>query len=328
MWEGWKDIEGYIYLYDDIPRVLTKTYDFTNWIKFSDYGIMRGRPQITGSSRNGSSYTIPGRNGTIYPSNVTRGNAKVSVELLIANTWTHASSAFTAIERTDQLTVLLQQAKYFAYTEPGRDQDSYFVIRDVKSTITDYDKDAQILQIEFEVHPVRYWTSGLMGICFGQGNDDGLTVYNNFYVQTGTYAGKFLCGVESVTYSAFNNLHFSRNSEVIKPFITNLQGTGQKNAQGKDTTRISIYLDKQLDPGHWEIESAVYLKAGKTLPQGTTLDTDKCLCYANVNSEYVNENSKMRGDYELLYVPVGRKARFHSNLTGDQYLFTNEGMLI
>ena len=327
MWEGWKDIECYAYIYDEIPRVAQTAYDFTNWIKFSDYGIMRARPQITGSSRNGSSYTIPGNHGTLYSSEMTNGNAKVSVEMLIANVWTHSSSDYTAIERADQLVSILRQAKYFAYTEPGRDQDSYFIVRDVKFTYTDYDKDCQILKIEFEVHPIRYWLSGLIGVPFGQGNEGGITVYNNYYALTGDYAGKFVCGIETYNHT-FDVLHFSRNSEVIKPIITNLQGTGQKDEHDKDTTRISCYLDKQLDPGHWEHEVAVYLKYGKTLPTGTTLDTMKCLIYANVNAEYVNENSKMKGDYTGLYVPVGRKARFHSNFTGDQYLFTNEGMLI
>lgn len=324
MWEGWKNIDCYLYLGSMIPRTTESTYDFLSngWIPLSNYGIMRGRPQITGSSRNGSSITIPGRNGTIYDANTARNNAKVSIELLVANVWTHKDADVLAIDRADQLMVLAQSAKYFAYKEPGRDLDSYFIVRDTKITITDANENAQTVKIEFEVCPVRYWISGLIGHVV---NTEGVTIYNNFLKN-----GEFLCGIEKP--NAWSDIHYGRNSEPIRPVFDPLQGTGT----------MSIYLDNPANPGAWGTR-VEFIKGTNVpgVPTGTILDTDKCLAYAmDDHGVYTNENDHFgpgeddsgktyTGDYTNFWVPVGRAARVHVNFQSSTvYIYTNEGMLI
>lgn len=316
MWEGWKNIEGYLYLYDEIPYSTDTTYEFNGWIPLSKYGIMRERPQITGSSRSGSSITIPGRNGSTYPADITRGNAKVSIDLLVANTWTHANSAYSAIERADQLITMAMQAKYFAFKEPGRDIDSYFVIRNVNTTLSDAYEDAQVVKIDFEVHPVRYWISGLLAFPIGPG-DNGKTIYNNYPVVTGNDT-EWRCGTDFYTPPAGSPnpyLHYERNSEIIRPVFVIENG---------GTVDISIYLNSESG----SMQKITEIKA-KNLENFTVLDTNKCLAWTYLNNEVANRNTKFSGDYTLLWTPVGRRARYHaSNTSSGVKMYTNEGMLL
>lgn len=316
MWEGWKDIEGYLYLFDEIPYSTDTTYSFDGWIPLSKYGIMRGRPQITGSSRSGSAITIPGRNGSTYPADITRGNAKVSVEVLIANTWTHLSSEYKAIERADQLINMAMRTKYFAFKEPGRDLDSYFIVRNVNTTLSDADKDAQVVKIDFEVHPVRYWISGLLAFPIGPG-DNGKTVYNSYPVVNGAET-EWRCGTDFYTPLPGDPnpyLHYERNSEIMRPVFVIENG---------GTVDISIYLNSESG----SMQKVTEIKA-KSLETFTTLDTNKCLAWTYLNNVVTNMNTKFSGDYTLLWTPVGRRARYHaSNTSSGVKMYTNEGMLL
>lgn len=320
MWEGWKNIECFIYLFDEIPYSTDTTYSFDGWIALSKYGIMRGRPQITGSSRSGSAITIPGRNGSTYPSDATRDNAKVSIELLVANAWTHKNSSFTAIERADQLVTMAMRTKYFAFKEPGRNLDSYFIVRDTSATISDSDENALAVKLDFEVHPVRYWISGLLAFPIGPA-DNGKTVYNNFpYVigEGNDIITEWRCGTDFYTPPDGEPnpyLHYERNGEIIRPtFIIENGGT----------VDISIFLNSESG----SMTKVTEIKA-KSLENFTILDTNRCLAWTYINNEVANRNSKFSGDYTLLWTPVGRKARYHaSNNTSQVKMYTNEGMLL
>lgn len=136
------------------------------WNAASTYGIVRGRPTLTPASMNGQGVTIPGRNGTVYSSSSTRGNAKLQIDILVDNSWVHNETQNgTVTSRADILMTLIRDAKYISYKMPGVPADFYLkVTRKVDVTVGNLDKNAVIVQATLEVKPFKYKFTGLKPI--------------------------------------------------------------------------------------------------------------------------------------------------------------------
>lgn len=140
--------------------------DERHWNKASDFGIVRSRPSLTPSSLNTQGTTIPGRNGSVYPSNSTRGNAKLQIDILVENSWVHNETRDgTVASRADILMTIMRDCNYISYKMPGVSADFYLkVTRKIDVTMTNVDKDGAVVQGTFEVKPFKYKFSGLTPI--------------------------------------------------------------------------------------------------------------------------------------------------------------------
>lgn len=137
--------------------------DEIEWFAASTYGIVRGRPSLTLSQMQGSTgTTIPGRNGIIYPSYASRGNAKLQFDILVENSWVHnPDDDGTVQERVDMLMALIRDAKTISYKMPGCPADFYLLTtKKADCTITNVDKDCIVIQATIEIIPFKYWFKG------------------------------------------------------------------------------------------------------------------------------------------------------------------------
>jgi phage-related protein len=131
-----------------------------NWVPLSIYGLLRGRPTLTPSTVEGDSISIPGRDGTSYETDSSRGNAKLEFEVLVVDAWPYAGATTTVQERCNLLFDKIYNTKRIAYKEPGKDADSYYMVYKTQITITDAYKEAQTLKIQMEVYPFEFFLSG------------------------------------------------------------------------------------------------------------------------------------------------------------------------
>ena len=150
------------FMTQDIPLDITTVENDRYWNKASDFGIVRSRPALTPSSLTGTSTSIPGRNGTIYPSSATRGNAKLQFDILIENSWVHnIEDDGTVMSRADILMALIRDTKTISYKMPGVEPNFYLkTTRKIDVTIANLDKDGIVVQATMEIKPFKYWFTG------------------------------------------------------------------------------------------------------------------------------------------------------------------------
>lgn len=173
---SWNEIDVYVSLYDN---VLGDASVATNlWVPLSNYGLLRGRVALTPSTVEGSSESIPGRDGKPYSIYSSRGNAKLTFELLVADEWipTHKQLNMTLRQRLDTIEAYLNRARRIAYKQPGRPCISYFEVYKVKLTENDAYEEAQTVKAEIEVHPFEFYFSGNAPIVVPK---DGYVTINN-----------------------------------------------------------------------------------------------------------------------------------------------------
>lgn len=133
------------------------------WIPASRYGILRGRPTLTPSQLNsGNTVSIPGRDGVIYPSMSTRGNAKLQFDVLIENSWVHNTEDDGSVaKRMDIMMALIRDAKCISYKMPGVPATFYLIpTKKAEGTITNADENCGIVQAQIEVFPRKMWFAG------------------------------------------------------------------------------------------------------------------------------------------------------------------------
>lgn len=168
---AYNDIDVYISSSDNILG--ETSVNTTSWVPLSTYGLLRSRVALTPSTVEGTSITIPGRDGKTYSTDSGRGNAKIEFEILIADEWVHRTSETTASmtvrERTDMVAALLNNARRVAYKQPGRTADSYFMIYKTTLTFQDADEKAFVIKVQMEVYPFEFYLSGNTPITIAAG---------------------------------------------------------------------------------------------------------------------------------------------------------------
>jgi len=161
---SWNEIDVYVSLYNN---VLGDASVATNlWVPLSNYGLLRGRVALTPSTVEGSSISIPGRDGNPYSKNNSRGNAKLTFELLIADEWIpeHKALNTTIRRRLDVIEYYLNNSRRIAYKQPGKEASSYFEVYKVKLTETDAYEEAATLKVEIEVNPFEFFFTGNVAV--------------------------------------------------------------------------------------------------------------------------------------------------------------------
>lgn len=157
---SWNQIDVYVSLFDNILG--DASVDSQYWVPLSNYGLLRGRVALKPSTVEGNSESIPGRDGKPYSVYSSRGNATLSFELLIADTWIpdHKQLNMTIRQRMDTIEAYLNRARRIAYKQPGKDAESYFEVYKVKITEQDAYEEAGTVKAEIEVHPFEFYFSG------------------------------------------------------------------------------------------------------------------------------------------------------------------------
>lgn len=159
---AYNDIDVYLSPSDNI---LGETSVNTNsWVPLSTYGLLRSRVALTPSTVEGTSISIPCRDGKAISTDSGRGNAKIEFEVLIADEWVHRASETTANmtlrERYDMVAALLNNTKRVAYKQPGRSANSYFIVYKTNLTFQDADEKVFIIKAQMEVHPFEFYFVG------------------------------------------------------------------------------------------------------------------------------------------------------------------------
>lgn len=167
----YNDIDVYLSSSDNILG--ETSVNTTSWVPLSTYGLLRSRVALTPSTVEGTTITIPGRDGKTYSTDSGRGNAKIEFEVLIADEWVHRTSETTASmtvrERADMVAALLNNTRRVAYKQPGRTANSYFMVYKTTLTFQDADEKAFVIKAKMEVYPFEFYLSGNAPITIAAG---------------------------------------------------------------------------------------------------------------------------------------------------------------
>lgn len=162
MSESWsyKDIDVYISLYDNILGDIDRT-DTRYWVPLSNYGLLRGRVAVTPSTLEGNSESIPGRDGKPYSKYSSRGNAKLTFEILVADEMISDIDQSVSLEqRFNLVEYYLNNARRLSYKQPGKVTNTYFEVYKMKLTENDAYKEARTIKVEVEVNPFEFNFTG------------------------------------------------------------------------------------------------------------------------------------------------------------------------
>lgn len=155
---SWAYNEIDIYL-TELEQTLGET-SVEGWTAVSSLGIVRSRVALTPSSYEADTIKIAGRDGRPYSTDRSRQNAKIDIEVLVADTWVFANATSTVRQRADALLAKINYAKRLSYKQPGKAADGYFLIYNATTTITDADEKAIVIKASFEVHPLEWLFAG------------------------------------------------------------------------------------------------------------------------------------------------------------------------
>lgn len=207
---SWNQIDVYVSLFDNILGDASVESQY--WVPLSNYGLLRGRVALKPSTVEGNSESIPGRDGKPYSVYSSRGNATLSFELLVADTWIpdHKQLNMTIRQRMDTIEAYLNRARRIAYRQPGREAESYFEVYKVKITEQDAYEEVGTVKAEIEVHPFEFYFSGNIPITVPK---DGYVTINNdlpmdachpsFVIPSNWYYGYIRISTESYDWGEF-----------------------------------------------------------------------------------------------------------------------------
>ena len=153
---AYNNIDVYV---TDTENILGET-SVANWVPLSNYGILRGRPDLTLSTVEGDSITIKKKDGRPMSIDSSRGNAKLSFEILVADTWVFSNSNTTVYDRIDILLSILNQIKRISYKEPGKDAYFYYIVYKTSLTLNDADEKAATIKVSMDIHPFEFFFVG------------------------------------------------------------------------------------------------------------------------------------------------------------------------
>lgn len=291
---GWhfNDLDVYVSAVSD---VLGETsYETSNWVSVSNYGLVRSRPTVTRSTNSAQNVTIPGTLGEKYSRIEQRSNAKIQFEILIGDVWPHAhlkksNNTFlrTVLNRALYLEQVLNMAKRVAVKEQGHDTMEYYEVADVNIELNDAYENAAVIKCTMDIYPFLYDFS----------SNAPITIAAN------------------ASQTLHNELPYS---ECCPVYIFNNSGSNK-------TVSFAYYRGNTL-LSNFTLEIKA-LPAGKTL----VIDTKKMQAYDKTSLDNGNPeplNKYVNGDYDQMRIPQNSIATITNGTSGAITVYMRKGLRI
>lgn len=294
---GWhyNDLDVYVSAVSD---VLNETsYETENWFRVSQLGLIRSRPTITRSTNNAQKTTIPGKLGDQRSLVEQRSNAKIQIEILVADAWPFASLKTsqntmlqTVLNRALYLEQVLNLAKRVAIKEQGHPTKEYYEVEDVAIEFNDADEKAAVLKCTMEVYPFVYDFASNTPIPIAAGAS---AVFHNELPYSECCPAYLING--SNGQNKYINLSASRNNTVIHT-------------------------------------ASLHLKSNYPLTASVMVDTKKMQAYNYLNIATGGDadpmNKYLEGDYDQMRFPYNSTVTITNGTSDNIVVFMRKGLRI